>query len=92
MKPFAQRAAALFLTLALLFSLCLPISLAEHDCAGECCAFCHVVELSLRLLGALLFCVVCLRLCRTAVRAFVRARAAGRLFYTPVVLKVKLSD
>lgn len=98
-----RRACALLLLALFLFSFVHPLSHghalshghspahAGHDHAGECCAICHVFEHTL-LLWVLFFCVLALSLDRAAVRAFVRTRARGRLFYTPVTLKVKLSD
>ena len=84
---------SLMLICLLLLSLCLPSRAAYHVCDHDCCAICQAIELGRQLL----FCVLLLadfflRLGCAAVRAFVRTRAEGRLFYTLVVLKVKLSD
>ena len=98
-----RRVCALLLLALFLFSFVHPLSHghalshghspahAGHDPADECCAICHVFELVI-LLCALVFCLLALSLGHAAVRAFVRTRTRGRLFDTPVTLKVKLSD
>lgn len=92
MHKCISRHFSLLLICLLLLSLCLPLLVAHHSCDHECCAICHAVEVSIRLLGMLMPAAAMLSLNRAAVRAFVRTRAEGRLFDTPVARKVKLSD
>ena len=92
MNKQCKHALSLLLVCLLLLSLCLPTLATNHNCHHDSCAICHALEISMRLLFVLLVTIVCLPYCHAAARAFLRMRAEGRLFYPPVVLKVKLSD
>lgn len=86
------RPVSFLLVCLLLLSLCLPALAANHICDHECCAICYVMEVVWRLCGALLLAIAPAVAGCAAVRAFILTLAERRLFATPVVLKVKLSD
>lgn len=92
MHKSLSRHVSFLLICLLLLSLCLPALAAHHSCDHDCCAVCQAIEVSIRLLGILSPAIAMLPFNRAAVRAFVRTRAEGRLFDTPIMLKVKLSD
>lgn len=79
--------------LALLLSIALPLATNGHDCTGDCCAICCQIDACHHLLMRL-FCIAIVYLFyqMTAVLAFVHKRIRTALFYTPIILKVKLSD
>lgn len=86
------RQLSFLLVCLLLLSLCLPALAANHTCDHECCAICYAFEVVLRLCCALLLAAAPAVVGCAAVRAFILTLAERRLFATPVVLKVKLSD
>ena len=90
------RAVRIFVALALLFSFAfaafLPMLAVGHTCHHDACTICCACEISTRLFCLILFCGLALSFSASAVRALIRTRAVGRLFYTPVALKVKLTD
>ena len=77
-----------------LFAGCLIAAKIGHDCIGDNCTVCGVIDLAqtlfsgVTLLAVATVFILALRFCINFISFFVR----NRLFYTLILLKVKLSD
>ena len=86
---------SLLIVFVLLFSALFILAEADHDCSGEDCAVCRIImiaEESLKKLSVI-FCVIALAF-SSLLTATAPRRAIAPCFsrFTPVLLKVKLSN
>ena len=81
--------------LMLLFSHLFILAEADHDCSGENCPICEVILIAEKTLRGISLLICAAAIAALAVVAAIRLRgeaAFGAFRFTPVLLKVKLTN